>query len=101
MQRVTVKHSKKRNLRAPKFLFDPLLILWPFASLVLPVLLIYGLDTYGIPMIWIAENRDWCSYVSPLTEMSFMRMHEGEKCNWYAFQKISIYPLNKITQGGW
>lgn len=87
MMRITVKHKRRFKFKFPFYFLKPVLHLWPLASLYLPALLLYGLTTYGSPMMWYEKRPYHCTYFDVIGFIKVTKDRRTE-CPSYAFRKF-------------
>lgn len=90
MKRVRSRNTRKYKPRLPIHWFKFVFVFWPLLSFVLPLLAIYGLNNYGMPMLWLAESKNYCAYFDFMGQETFWKF-PGDSCNWYAFRKIDFF----------
>ena len=93
---VTVRHKQALKLKLPFFLLKPLTYLWPLAALPLPALVLYGLTTYGSPMMWYEKSPYYCTYFDVIGFITIRNLSHTE-CPKFAFRKFhTAQILNSI-----
>ena len=96
MIRITVKQRRWPKLKLPFFLLKPVKHLWPLASLYLPALVLYGLTTYGSPMMWYEKSPYYCTYFDVIGFITVKNISHT-KCPKFAFRRFhSLQILNSI-----
>lgn len=96
MMRITVRKRGQLKFKLPFFLLKPVKYLWPLASLYLPALVLYGLTTYGSPMMWYEKSPYYCTYFDVIGFIRVKNVSHTE-CPSYAFRKFhSLQIFNSI-----
>lgn len=98
MMHVTVRRKRRLRLKLPLFLLKPVTYLWPLAAIPLPALVLYGLMTYGSPMIWYEKSPYYCTYFDVIGFVTVKNLSHTE-CPKFAFRKFHT-PIIPTTLGG-
>ena len=89
MMHITVRRKARLTLKLPFFLLKPVAYLWPLVSLCLPALVLYGLITYGSPMMWYEKSPYYCTYFDVIGFITVKNLSHTE-CPKYAFRKFHV-----------
>ncbi len=84
---ITIRQNPRLKLKLPFFILKPVIYLWPLMSLCLPALVLYGLTTYGSPMMWYERSPYYCTYFDVIGFVTVKNIPHKE-CPKFAFRKF-------------